>query len=171
VRRTLLVGVACGLALAATGCGSHRSSEAAFRAHANRVCRDVHRQSRAADFSSRSGFAMGLAGMRAGVERLARLHGPPGVEPVYRDLLAKLRDIDARLAANEAELLSLQRKLKESGGRPAARTIKAFRALVEPIERDGVRAAADARTLRLGVCATDLSGGAPLLSRDGGRST
>ena len=162
MRRTFLVGVACGLALAATGCGSHRSSEAEFRTQANRVCREVHRQSRSADFSSRSGFAKGLAGMRAGVERLAHLRPPPSDEPGYRDLLAKLREINARLAANQAELLRLQRKLKESGGRSATRTIERFRALVGAIERDGLRAAADARPLGLGVCATDLSGGAPL---------
>ena len=124
------------------------------------------------DFSSRSGFARGLADMRAGVVRLAHLHPPPGEEPAYRALLANLRDIDVRLAANRAELLRLQRKLKESAGRPAARTIERFRAVVGPIERDGLRAAADARTLGLGVCATDLSGGAPLAPSlgAGGRS-
>ena len=121
------------------------------------------------DFSTRSGFTKGLAGMRAVVMQLAPLHPPPSDEPAYRDLLTRLRDIDARLRANEAELLRLQAKLKESG----TRTIKRFGALVGPIEKDGLRAAADARTLGLGVCATDLSGGAPLAPSLGvpGRST
>jgi len=105
--------------------------------------------------------------MQAGVERLARLHPLPSDEPAYGDLLAKLRDINARLDANEATLLRLQHRLKESSGRSATRTIRRFRALVSPVESDGLRAAADARALGLGACATDLSGGAPLPS--GGR--
>jgi hypothetical protein len=119
----------------------------------------VHQQSRSVDFSSRSGFAKGLAAMRAGVAQLARLRPGPNDEPAFRDLLAKLRNINALLGANEAELVRLQRQLKKS---PATRTIRRFRVLVARIERDGLRAAADARTLGLGVCATDLSGGAPL---------
>jgi hypothetical protein len=121
------------------------------------------------DFSSRSGFTEGLTRMRAGVKRLSHLHPPPNGEAAYRDLLAKLRDINALLGLNEAKLIRLQRELKESAGRPATRTIKRFRALIEPIETDGLRAAADARALGLGVCATDLSGGAPLGAP--GRST
>lgn len=109
--------------------------------------------------------------MRAGVVRLAHLRPPTGDEAVYRDLLARLRDIDARLHVNEVELLGLQRRLKESSGRSATRTIRRFRALVSPLEGDGVRAAADARTLGLGVCATGLSGGAPLTPSAGGRPT
>jgi hypothetical protein len=152
---------ACALALVAAGCASERSSDAAFRTEANRICREVDRQTRSVDFSSRSGFAKGLAGMRAGVKRLARLHPPAGKEHTYRDLLAKLRDINGRLAVNEARLLRLQRGLKRSSGHPA-RTIEQFRALIEAMGRDGLRAAADSRTLGVGVCATDLSGGAPL---------
>jgi hypothetical protein len=166
-RLAFLIGCACGSTLAVAGCGSQRSADAAFQAHANRICREVHRQSRSVDFSSTSGFARGLAGMQAGVERLARLHPLPSDEPAYGDLLAKLRDINARLDANEATLLRLQHRLKESSGRSATRTIRRFRALVSPVESDGLRAAADARALGLGACATDLSGGAPLPS--GGR--
>jgi len=123
------------------------------------------------DFSSASGFGRGLAGMRAGVVRLEHLHPASSGESAYRDLLARLRDIDKRLAVNEKPLLRLQRRLKGSSGRSATRTIRRFRALVEPIEADGVRAAADARSLGLGVCATDLSGGAPLAPSVGGRPT
>jgi hypothetical protein len=108
--------------------------------------------------------------MQAGVERLARLHPLPSDEAAYRDLLAKLRDINARLGANEATLLRLQRRLKESSGRSATRTIRRFRALVSPVESDGLSAAADARALGLGVCATDLSGGAPLPPSGGRRA-
>jgi hypothetical protein len=114
------------------------------------------------NFSSASGFARGLAGMRAGVVRLAHLHPASSDAPAYRDLLARLRDIDARLDVDEAQLLRLQRRLRESSGRSAIRTFRRFRALVSPLEDDGVHATADARTLGLGVCATDLSGGAPL---------
>lgn len=161
-RLAFLVGCACGSTLVVAGCGSQRSADAAFQAHANRICREVHRQSRSVDFSSTSGFARGLAGMQAGVQRLARLHPVPSDEPAYRDLLAKLRDINARLDVNEATLLRLQRRLKGSSGRSATRTIRRFQALVSPVESDGLRAAADAQALGLGVCATDLSGGAPL---------
>jgi len=162
-----MVGCACGSALVVTGCGSERSSEAAFRTQANRICRVAHRQNRSVDFSSSSGFSRGLTGMRAGVEQLARLRPPSSGEPADRDLLAKLRDIDARLSVDEAELLRLQHRLKQSFGPSATRTIKRLRALVSPVESDGLRAAADARALGLGVCATDLSGGAPLPSAVG----
>jgi hypothetical protein len=164
---------AFGLALLATGCGSGRSTEAAFRTQANRVCHEVRRRSRSADFSSRSGFAKGLGEMRAGVTQLARLQPERNDETAYRDLLARLRDINARLGANEAQLLSLQRKLRASGGRAATRTIRRFAAVAGGIEKNGLRAAADARSLGLGVCATDLSGGAPLAPPLGapGRST
>jgi hypothetical protein len=162
MKRTLALAGVMGSILVATGCGSQRPSEAAFRAQANRICHHVHQQNRAADFSSRSGFAKGLAAMRAGVEQLARIHPLAKDQPVYRDLLAKLRDINLRLGENEAQLLRLQRQLKKSGGRPAKRTVKRLGALVGPMARDGLHAAADARALGLGVCAADLSGGAPL---------
>lgn len=155
-------GCACCAALLATGCGTHRSSAVTFRATANRICRDVDREKRSEDFSSALGFARGLAGMSAAVRRLARLQPPPGEDGEYRDLLAKLRDIDERLAEHAGELLTLQRRLKHSSGRSAVRTIRRFRALVSPVANDGLRAAADARELSLGACATDLSGGAPL---------
>jgi hypothetical protein len=100
--------------------------------------------------------------MRAGAERFAHLHPLPREAPAYRDLLAKMRDIDSLLGANEAELLRVQRRLKQLSGRRAMRTIKRFRALVSPIASDGLAAAADARALGLRTCATDLSGGAPL---------
>jgi hypothetical protein len=100
--------------------------------------------------------------MRAGVGRLARLRTPANDEAAYHDLLAKLRDIDVRLHENEAGLLRLQRRLQNSSGRSATGTLERFRVLVSPIEGDGVRAAADARAVGLEVCATDLSGGAPL---------
>lgn len=157
-----MVACACGSALAVTGCGSQRSSDAALHTQANRICGEVHRQNRSVDFSSSSGFSRGLAGMRAGVERLARLHPPSSGAPAYRDLLANLRDINRRLDVNEAELLRLQRRLRESLGPSTTRTIKRLRGLVSPVEGDGLRAAADARALGLGVCTTDLSGGAPL---------
>jgi hypothetical protein len=133
------------------------------------ICRDVGRLKRSVDFSSAPGFARGLAGMRAGVERLARLQPGSTDEPAYRDLLARLRDIDARLDGNRAKLLRLERRLRVSSGRSATRTIKRFRALVLPLAGDGLRAAADARALGLGACATDLSGGAPLGPSPGGR--
>jgi hypothetical protein len=100
--------------------------------------------------------------MRAGVVRLAQLHPASSDEAADRDLLARLRDIDRRLEANATQLVRLQRRLKESSGRSATRTFRRFRSLVSPLEDDGVRAAADVGTLRLRVCATDLSGGAPL---------
>ena len=115
-RLAVRVGCVCGSALVVTGCGSQRSSGAMFRTHANRICRDVHRQNRSLDFSSTAGFATGLAGMRAGVNRLARLHPLASDEPAYRDLLAKLRDINARLDRNKAALLGLLRRLKGSSG-------------------------------------------------------
>jgi hypothetical protein len=118
-----------------------------------------------------SGFAKGLAGMRAGVRRLARVQPPQADRPAYRDLLAKLRNINARLDGNRATLLRLERRLRVSSGRSAAQTIKRFRALVLPLASDGLRAAADARALGLGVCATDLSGGAPFAPSPGGRPT
>jgi hypothetical protein len=40
--------------------------------------------------------------MRAGVEQLAQLHPLPNDETAYRDLLARLRHINALLGLNEA---------------------------------------------------------------------
>ena len=161
----------CGLVLVVTGCGSARSSQAAFRRQANGICREVSRLKHSVDFSSASGFARGLAGMRAGVRRLAHVHAPQEDGPAYRDLLAKLGDINALLDGNRATLVSLERRLRTSSGRKAAQTIKHFGRLVRPVASAGLRAAADARALGLGVCATDLSGGAPFAPSPGGTPT
>lgn len=162
------VGCVCAVAVAASGCGSGRSAEASFRDQANTICRQVSQVKSSVDFSSRAGFAKGLAGMRIGVGRLARLHPPPQDEPAYRDLLARLRNVNVSLDGNRSTLLSLERRLRVASGRPEARTIKRFRALVVPLARNGLRAAADARALGLGVCATDLDGGAPFGQSPGG---
>jgi hypothetical protein len=159
------------LALVATGCGSHRSSAAAFRAQANGICGDVSRLKRSVDFATTAGFAKGLAGMRAGARRLAAVQPPRESAGTYHDLLANLRDIDAFLDSNRVRLLEVEHRLKVSSGRAAARAIRHFRALILPLARDGLRAAGDARALGLGVCATDLSGGAPFRPGPGGQTT
>ena len=156
-------------ALMCVSCGDTRLSEAAFRAKANAICRQMNRRASAGGLTTRAPHSR-IATIDTGIAQLAKLKPPARDAVRYGVLLGRLQRLLAFAKARAPQVALLYKQQEKAMPRRASdydarigvhrfeQLARRITALTRPAARDVRIAGADARALHLPACDASASG-------------